>query len=35
MVKIAMNDRNLHEVKMEQREYAKGTRSYITYRSTV
>ena len=31
MTKIAINDRNLHEVKMRRREYAKGTISYFLY----
>lgn len=31
MTKIAINDRNLHEVKMKEREYAKETISYLSY----
>ena len=31
MTKIAINDRNLHEVKMKLREYVSGTTSYLSY----
>ena len=31
MTKIAINDRNLHEVKMKQRKYTIGTTSYLLY----
>lgn len=31
MTKIAINNRNLHEVKMKQRELATGTISHISY----
>lgn len=31
MTEIAINGKNLHEVKMRQQEYTKGTTSYISY----